>query len=552
MMRFKRLVRRLIPDVVMARYRLAQHSRHSRTNLVMFVERDGDARRRVATTPDTVMVWVDPPPAPHPAPATLFGDPGRDLTGFLHPEVDAVAEAFVDRPGLVGGRRALPPVHPHAILIRNTQLEVIGTGPPDDPDSLCRRLLDAGATVGVVESTTRRSPTTSVITVPSMVIVSAVPMHDVGGGSRTAQLALELLAQGFHVTYLHLYPAAESVDLGMRHLHPHLEQYAVADFDPGRHLSRVSQPELCVVALPTGPAIEVASVLSSGGYRTVYDLIDDWSDPALGAEWYSSEREESLVGEADFLIGSAPDLVTRLERWGRTARLIPNGVNREIFAVDPGDRPHDMPDGRVIGYHGSLYGNWFDWEALEAVAVAHPEATVVVIGDIPRERPRLPANVTFLGLKPQTELPAYVGRFSVGLIPFVISDTTHAVSPLKAFEYLAMGVPVAAPPLRALAGLDGVFVADDLVTAVAAALAGPRPDRHRALTEHSWETRVRDLLAYCQVVPPEPGERARIILRPPVHHPKRDRLRRGREEAATTTTRSDRGGGRNGTRGRVR
>lgn len=526
MMRIKRLVRRMIPDVVMARYRLVQHSRHSRSNLVMFVEGEREARRWVATTPDTVVVWVNPPPAPGPVTATLLGEPERDLTGFLHPEVDAVAEAFLDPPRLVGGHRTLPRVDPPAILVRDSVLEVIGAEPPDDPGSIYRRLLDAGATVGVVASSTRRSLPSALITAPSMVIVSAVPMHDVGGGSRTAQLALEFLAQGFHVTYLHLYPAAESVDLGMRHLHPRLEQYPAADFDAHRHLVRVSQPELCLVALPTEPAAKVAAVLWAGGYRVVYDLIDDWSDPALGADWYSLEREEHLVEEADFLIGSAPDLIARLERWGRPARLIPNGVNREIFGAEPGERPHDLPDGQVIGYHGSLYGNWFDWGALEAVALAHPQVTVVVIGDVPSRIPSLPVNVVFLGLKPQTELPAYVGRFSVGLIPFVVSATTHAVSPLKVFEYLAMGVPVAASPLRALAGLDGVFVSDDLVAAVGAAIDGPRPDRLRALTEHSWEARVRDLLAYCDVDPPEPGERARIILRPPIHQPETGRLRR--------------------------
>jgi glycosyltransferase involved in cell wall biosynthesis len=65
----------------------------------------------------------------------------------------------------------------------------------------------------------------------------------------------------------------------------------------------------------------------------------------------------------------------------------------------------------------------------------------------------MPPNVHFLGLKPQIDLPAYVQRFDVGLIPFKVTDTTHAVSPLKAYEYLASGVPVAAPPLRSLEGL---------------------------------------------------------------------------------------------------
>jgi xanthosine utilization system XapX-like protein len=144
----------------------------------------------------------------------------------------------------------------------------------------------------------------------------------------------------------------------------------------------------------------------------------------------------------------------------------------------------------ILGYHGSLYGDWLDWEALAEVANAFPEAAVTVIGDDKVDRIELPDNVHFLGLKAQIDLPAYVQRFDVGLIPFKVSLTTHAVSPLKVFEYLASGVPVAAPPLRALAGLDGVYMDYDLVPMVEQALAGPRPDRQSMLEAHSWSQRV--------------------------------------------------------------
>jgi hypothetical protein len=78
----------------------------------------------------------------------------------------------------------------------------------------------------------------------------------------------------------------------------------------------------------------------------------------------------------------------------------------------------------------------------------------------------------------------------VGLVPFKTNETTHAVSPLKAYEYLASGVPIAAPPLRALEGLDGVHADADLARAVALALSAGPPDRAQALKEHSWEDRV--------------------------------------------------------------
>ena len=171
-----------------------------------------------------------------------------------------------------------------------------------------------------------------------------------------------------------------------------------------------------------------------------------------------------------------------------------NGVDPEIFGALTEATPSDLPAGSpIIGYHGSLYGNWFDWQLLSQVALAYPRASLVVIGDTKSGHPPMPDNVHFLGMKAQHELPAYISRFDVGVIPFGVSETTHAVSPLKVFEYLASGVPVAAPPLRSLAGLSGVHTASSLVAAIADALAAPKPDRSTALEEHGWAARVDGL-----------------------------------------------------------
>lgn len=178
----------------------------------------------------------------------------------------------------------------------------------------------------------------------------------------------------------------------------------------------------------------------------------------------------------------------------------------------------------MIGYHGSLYGEWLDWDALARVAEAYPGGQVVVIGD-PRGRPVMPPNVSFLGLKPHYQLPAYVARFDVGLVPFVVSDLTHAVSPLKVYEYLAAGVPVAAPPLRSLAGLGGVHAHTDLVAAVELALGSRPPSREWVLREHSWRSRLADLFAAVGFDLPAPsGGDPVITLRPARHYPARERL----------------------------
>jgi hypothetical protein len=107
-------------------------------------------------------------------------------------------------------------------------------------------------------------------------------------------------------------------------------------------------------------------------------------------------------------------------------------------------------------------------------------------------------------------------------VPFRVNATTHAVSPLKAYEYLASGVPIAAPPLRALDGLDGVYPDTDLVRAVAKALSGARPDRTLALKEHSWEDRVVKITGRKAVLVDYTP--VSIVTRPAVHWAKTERL----------------------------
>ena len=161
-------------------------------------------------------------------------------------------------------------------------------------------------------------------------------------------------------------------------------------------------------------------VLRDARWKVVYDIVDLWSDPSLGGEWYRQAVEIAYLKSADEVTASATDLVEHASKLGRSARLVPNAVNSAVFSVAAGAVPADFPpgDGPVFGYHGSLYGDWFDWSQVVAIANQHPSARVVLIGDIPSEHPVVPRNVHFLGLKPQGSLPDYLTQFDVGLIPF--------------------------------------------------------------------------------------------------------------------------------------
>ena len=532
----KQTLRPLVPNRLMARYRLAQHSRQVRTNVDVVLTDSGERRRWLGTTPDTyraveAAVRGDAPESVREI-ESFGSNTDRAIQLLAVPDAEVGVVARVARPAIVDRRRVEPRMEPIAIAASSGVIAEVG-GPPVGPEPLAgllERLRDAGRRIvlepvidgGPVDAR-RKDP----IALPPIVILSAVPIHDVGGGSRATQLALEFTRRGNHVTYVALYGTQESVDLGLRFIHPNLEQIRADAFDPESLLSRVDGPGLAVIEIPARGYRAPVEALRSTGWSVIYDVIDDWSDPALGGEWYDAATEEWFGQTADHVTASAVDLAKRMERWGIETVVVPNAVNTDLFGGDlQGEASSDLPagDGPVLGYVGSLYGEWFDWDALRRVAVAFPNARVVVIGDDKAGHPDMPDNVLFLGLKAQFELPPYVQRFDVGLLPFAVSDTTHAVSPLKVYEYLASGVPVAAPPLRALDGLEGVSVNDDLVEAVRQALDDDPADSASVVAEHSWRERVATMTDLANLDPTQETESVKIVPRPPTHYEKDARL----------------------------
>lgn len=87
-------------------------------------------------------------------------------------------------------------------------------------------------------------------------------------------------------------------------------------------------------------------------------------------------------------------------------------------------------------------------------------------------------------------------------IPFHVNEVTHAVSPLKLFEYMAGGRPVVTPALRECARYPAVLIAsdpDDYVAQLRAAVAlGDDPQYvsllRRTARANTWEERAGTLI----------------------------------------------------------
>jgi len=170
--------------------------------------------------------------------------------------------------------------------------------------------------------------------------------------------------------------------------------------------------------------------------------------------------DRALLPRADVVVAVSSQLRDHLVRDyevdARRIVLIPNAADPEAF--DPATPPLDrlngvsLRDRQVIGFVGT-FSPWHGLDLLVSafmqVAARVRDAVVLLVGDGP-ERNRieriaresvLASRFVFAGEVPHRELPCMLASFTVGVLP----HTNDYGSPMKIFEYMAMGKAVVAP-----------------------------------------------------------------------------------------------------------
>ncbi len=220
---------------------------------------------------------------------------------------------------------------------------------------------------------------------------------------------------------------------------------------------------------------------------------------------HGESYEKQFLPRVDAVVTSSVVLAESKRPFQPNTYVVENGVDFGQYQATPA-LEKSPSDGLTVGYVGAM-DNRIDWPLLERCFAALPHVRFLLVG-----RPPAPAvvthllqfpNVTFPGLKPPADLPAWVRQMDVGLIPFVKNEQTRAIYPLKLNEYLATGMPVVATDFTELGQFDGLIrvatSADAFLDALRESLldtdAALRKQRVAMARSNSWTNRGQQLSA---------------------------------------------------------
>ena len=234
-------------------------------------------------------------------------------------------------------------------------------------------------------------------------------------------------------------------------------------------------------------------MLNNLGESSSHYICQDDYTQFEGAYKIIDSLEKEMLVKISTCFAVADHLVnTRIPGSGKIFYL-PQGVDIQHFKI------LECKNGKpVIGFFGLLSPEWVNLQLLLKAVKKYPEYDFLLIGRTTFDISVFGeyANLKYIGEVPYTQLPKFVEKFNVGIIPFPISGLTKSCNPLKLLEYFALGLPVVSTNIPSVKKFNEyVFVAEDeqefidmLPKAVKANNPSANLHRRNIAEKYSWKS----------------------------------------------------------------
>ena len=240
---------------------------------------------------------------------------------------------------------------------------------------------------------------------------------------------------------------------------------------------RIPRPDVVVASSPPLPAAAAAAAFARArGARFLLEVRDLWPDSiipmgvvkdgkvitaARRMEHYAYRRADRIVALTE---GIRDGIIAQGIPAGRIS-LITNGVDLDIAGGEHAPaRIEGVPDDAFVAMYVGNHGTYSSLgTVLQAAKMLEddPAIRVVMVGG-GDQKPMLQemardlelTNTTFVDSVPKREVPSYLERADLGLIPYQDMPLFAGALPNKTFDYMAAGRPLlAAAPVGELTGL---------------------------------------------------------------------------------------------------
>ncbi len=225
------------------------------------------------------------------------------------------------------------------------------------------------------------------------------------------------------------------------------------------------------------------------------------------------QNEERYMSDVDLIMAVSPTLEESWRPRARRVLLLPSAVDAvemaEFAVQETGivGWPSDGVAHPCVVYLGS-FNERVDYTCLTAAVRQCPATTFLFIGPIATDASsssyanaladiQASPNTVFLGRRNRREIAWILSQCDIGIIPYLDNDFNRSCSPVKAYEYSALGLPTVATPLPAMQLVkEHVYLADasHFTQAVHEVLDNLVPWRAHAqalLAANTWQDRVR-------------------------------------------------------------
>jgi glycosyltransferase involved in cell wall biosynthesis len=285
--------------------------------------------------------------------------------------------------------------------------------------------------------------------------------------------------------------------------------YLIDEFDL---LRKIGGNEITYVIYSTDTKTSYADLEEAikEGKKVLYEYIDQ----TITGDVLESimERHKRILGnEAFFVVATTDKLYQEVSRY-RTKRcaLVTNGVDIDHFRkeMSVNNIPKEIAPivnkrKPIIGYYGSLSSE-LDGELVMKLCQERPDYEILLIGyryenSLARADFRQYSNLSIIGPVDYGRLPEYACWFDVATIPFKLNEITESTSPIRLFEYMAMGHPIVTTDMPECRKYRSVLIGEDhedFIRKVEKALSLKQDKAYGELLkkeamENSWESKVR-------------------------------------------------------------